>query len=379
MVHAGTMQGIATDVAARFARDVDRLGRYPRETMDALKDASLLSVAIPTAMGGGGATLAEVLSLTRVLASGCASSAMIFAMHQIEVACLLRHAGGQREILDFLHHLPAQQYLIASATSEAGTGGDMGRSIAPLCVAQDRFQAEKMCPVVSYAREADAILMTLRRAPDASQGDQVLVLASRDEYELDVLGDWDSLGMRGTVSVPVRLSVNGSAARVIADDFRNILAATMVPFAHLAWAHVWLGIAEDAFAIARRSVLRDRTGRGQDGGPSPAAQHLASASLTLQTFQALVDGETRHFATRDTRSATDTFRDAVRYNNLKVASSKLVIETCAECMRAGGIRAFQNPSEFSLGRHVRDAMSAELMIANDRLLLANSDLLLLAG
>src|SRR2546422_20728 len=59
---------------------------------------------------------------------------------------------------------------------------------------------EKQAPTVSYGEHADDLFTTLRRAPDAEQSDQVLVLTRKGQNTLEPAGTWDPLGMRGTCS-----------------------------------------------------------------------------------------------------------------------------------------------------------------------------------
>ena len=51
---------IARDVAAAHADDVDRDGRFPAETIDALRAAGALSAPVPEALGGGGISLGTI-------------------------------------------------------------------------------------------------------------------------------------------------------------------------------------------------------------------------------------------------------------------------------------------------------------------------------
>jgi acyl-CoA dehydrogenase len=52
----------------------------------------------------------------------------------------------------------------------------------------------------------------------------------------------------------------------------------------------------------------------------------------------------------------------------KVQASELAVETVLSALRACGLSGFRNDSEFSIGRHLRDVLSAPLMINNDRIL-----------
>ena len=87
---AGT-RAIAREVAAVHANDVDKNSRFPSETFAALKQAKLLSAAVPKALGGAGASMRELTDMCTILAQGCASSGMVLAMHHIQIACIARH------------------------------------------------------------------------------------------------------------------------------------------------------------------------------------------------------------------------------------------------------------------------------------------------
>ena len=89
---ADTARVIAESIASRAADAVDREGRFPQESIDALRQEGLLGAYVPRELGGRGCTIAELAAACETLGRACASTAMVFAMHQIEVACLVRHA-----------------------------------------------------------------------------------------------------------------------------------------------------------------------------------------------------------------------------------------------------------------------------------------------
>ncbi len=78
-------------VARASAEDVDRTGRFPRETIDAMKAEKLFSIQIPVELGGEGASTGEIAELCSIIAQACASSAMIFSMHHIKLSSLVEH------------------------------------------------------------------------------------------------------------------------------------------------------------------------------------------------------------------------------------------------------------------------------------------------
>src|SRR5262249_51750872 len=111
---------IATEVAGPAADSVDREGRFPTEAVEALKKAGLLSVLVPKELGGEGTGMIELAAMCEALGQACSSAAMVFAMHQIQVACIVRHAVSQPFYKSYLAELVEKQNLIASVTSEVG-------------------------------------------------------------------------------------------------------------------------------------------------------------------------------------------------------------------------------------------------------------------
>jgi alkylation response protein AidB-like acyl-CoA dehydrogenase len=72
---------VASSVLARHASEVDRLGRWPVESMTALGQSGLLGLTVPAAFGGGGEGPTTFARVTQTLAAQCASTAMIYLMH----------------------------------------------------------------------------------------------------------------------------------------------------------------------------------------------------------------------------------------------------------------------------------------------------------
>jgi acyl-CoA dehydrogenase len=63
-------------------------------------------------------------------------------------------------------------------------------------------------------------------------------------------------------------------------------------------------------------------------------------------------------------------------NLLKVSSSELAVKVVSQALRVVGIHGYRNDTRFSLGRYLRDAHSAALMVSNDRILGNTAQLLL---
>jgi acyl-CoA dehydrogenase len=368
---------IGVEVAGPAADAVDREARFPHEAIGALRAARMLSAFVPEELGGRGATIADLAAIVEVLGRYCASTAMIYAMHQIEVACLVRHGLISPFIRGYLRDLASHEYLIASATSESGVGGDLRRSRCAVEWQGARIRVIKQAPVISYGEEADDILLTARRAPDAAPSDQVAVLLGRAGTSLTRTGDWDAVGMRGTRSFGFTVEAEATADRILPVPFADIASRTMMPVSHVLWTSLWLGVASDAVARARAFVRTEA--RRVPGATPPGALCLAETVADLGSLRATVrEGLADFERHQDDPDALSELAFAIRMNNLKVGAARMAPQVVAQALGVCGISGYRYDSPFGVGRHLRDAFSAPLMISNDRVLLANAAMLLVS-
>jgi acyl-CoA dehydrogenase len=371
---------IADEVAAPNADEVDRLARFPSEAIAALREERALSAFVPEALGGGGVSFEAIATACYELGRRCGATAMVFAMHQIQIACVVRHLDGASWFEAWLRDVASEQRLVASVTSEVGTGGDLGRSIAAVTPASGtRVTFEKQAPTVSYGAYADDLLTTLRRTPDAEPGDQVVALTSKDQVILEQTGTWDPLGMRGTCSPGYVVRAEFDADQVLPTPFPAVATESMVPISHLLWSHIWLGIATDAFDRAR-AFVRASAKQRPDQVP-PTALRLSHLMSELSLLRAEVHSALREFieaSDSPDRERLSQMATILRFNNLKIAASEQAPRVCQGAMSVCGIVGYKNDTPFSIGRHLRDTMSASLMVANERIHQTNASLLLIA-
>lgn len=371
---------VARNTAAVHAERVDADACFPAETIVALRAARVLSAQLPAECGGAEAGMRDLGDMVSSLAQACASSAMVLAMHFSQVACLARHCATQTQMGAVVREIGASQWLLASMTSEVGTGGDTRRSKCAVAPAGDRARLVKDATTGSYNREADIILATARRDDSAAPGEQVLVMVRQDQRTLEQTTSWNTLGMRGTCSPGFRLTADVPAWQVSTVPFAEIFEMSMVPYSHILWSALWTGIAASAVRKAA-GFVREQLRRNPGAAP-PAAVHLAALSAELQAMRS------------NWRSAAEAFDDAVardaeaqefgslawalRMNNLKVGCSEAAPRVVHGALQAIGVAGYKNDSPFSVGREYRDALSGALMISNDRIAAASASLLLMS-
>jgi len=353
--------------AAAEAEEVDLKGCFPKAAIDAARARKLLGAQIPVEFGGFGASIHDVTEMCYTLGRACSSAAMIFAMHQTKVACLVRHGGGSAYHEKLMRRVASEQLLLASSTTEGQNGGDVRSSAAAVERNDSEISLTRNATVISYGAEADGIVTIARRAGDAASSDQVLIAITRDDYTLVRSLAWETLGMRGTCSAGFELKVNAPADRIFPDAYEKIHAQTMTPVAHLCWSSVWAGIAAAAVERAQRFVRK--AARGANGQMPPGAAHFTAAKMSLAKLRAVIAANLDNYAAREhddrALSAID-FQSSI--NLLKVEASELAVETVMSAMRACGLSGYRNDGEFSIGRLLRDVLSSPLMINNERIL-----------
>ena len=322
---------------------------------------------MPVEFGGDGASVSEVVDICYRLGQTCASAAMIYAMHQTKVACLVRHGASDPWHRELLRRIASEQLLLASSTTEGKGGGNVRSSDAAIVPHGDRISLERAATVISYGAYADGVVTTARRSVDADASDQVLVAFLKEDYTLEPTVSWDTLGMRGTCSSGFALKAEGAASQILPISYDKIHVQTMTPMAHLAWAGVWTGIA--AAAVEKARLFVRNAARHAKGQLPPGAARVTEASAQLLKLRSLMESGLRRFeqAAGDERVLGSVdFQTAI--NLIKVDASDLAVSIVMTAMRACGLSGYRNDGDFTIGRHLRDVLSSPIMINNDRIL-----------
>lgn len=339
-----------------------------------MKASGLLSCSLPGELGGQDASITELTAIARKLGAACSSAAMVFAMHHTQALSLRWHAASG-PIAELTRTVAAEEALLASATTEISTGGDVRTSSCAVVPDGDQIILEKNAPVISYGEYADYICATARRDPDSQPTDQVLVVCPKGDTELEKTGTWDVLGFRGTCSPGFILRSRTAASNVVPAEYASISSHTMLPASHTLWASVWLGIADAAVAKARAQVRA--AARKSGTSTPPQASKLADLMVIHQRFVSSVAQQIdRYEAFLATGEPDPTVGFTFAMNNLKLDSSLAVVDVVAGALQLCGISGYREDHAASMGRLLRDSYGPQLMVSNDRIRANNASLVL---
>ncbi len=193
---------------AERAERYDREASFPYENFDDLREAGFLGLCIPAAFGGMGADFATYALVAEELGRHCGSTALTFNMHT--ATCML--AGPIADMLDLedadqvalekrrgamfadvlqngtIHAQPFSEGLSAGATTGIAT-------MATPVEGGYRVTGRKIFASLSESASVHNIICLV------PGDDRVRLLGVPAEAEgVTVTGDWDPLGMRGTIS-----------------------------------------------------------------------------------------------------------------------------------------------------------------------------------
>ena len=204
--------------APRAAR-WDREASFPFENYDDLSKAGLLGICVPKAYGGMGADFATYVMVAAELGRHCGSTALSFNMHVSStmwsgfIADTLDMSAAQRadhERIRALHYARVidEGKIYSQPFSE---GGAAAAGKAPWGTLANRaagarggyhVRGKKIFASLSGAADYYGVLCTLEDTPHGGGNlrDSLYLAVPADAPGVTVSGEWDPLGMRGTVS-----------------------------------------------------------------------------------------------------------------------------------------------------------------------------------
>jgi alkylation response protein AidB-like acyl-CoA dehydrogenase len=354
----------------------DRDAAFPRQTLAALRRTGLLGLLVPASHGGLGGTTADLVDVTLALGRADMSAAMIFTMHCQQSEAIIRYAKPPLRD-ELLTSLATGDLYLASVTTEAGKGGHLFRSHAPLREDNDTLHVVRTAPICTGGSVADGFLITML-SPTATADHHVsLIYAHSGQLEVQTAGPWDPMGMRASDSPPLTLRGAIPAHQVIGEHgaFHRIAQDVFGPLAHLGWSAAWLGTAAGALSRVLH-LLRDPKQRNRfDLGSELLRTRISRSRQRLDTVHALLR-RTQDMYIRNTDLPTPASQ--LMLNSLKITASEQCYAAVEDLIDAVGLRhGYLRDSPARLEQALRDLRSAPLNYSNDRLHLADGQLCLL--
>ncbi|HOM15439.1 MAG TPA: acyl-CoA dehydrogenase family protein [Rubrivivax sp.] len=379
--HAAALSATQRELLARAA-EVGRLGlaphaarhdrdaSFPFDSFDALRRAGLLALAVPAAHGGLGADFASCALVIAELGRHCAATALCFSMHVS--ACL--SAGLAADLLDMsaaqraeherhrsLHfaRIVRDGKLYAQPFSEGGAAAAGKAPWATLARRVDggyRLSGRKIFASLAGAADFYAVLCTPDQ-PGATLQDALYLAVPAGAPGLQICGEWDPLGMRGTVSRQLLLHdvFVADAERLLPEGLHHPLAQRY-PYLYTVQSPTYLGLAQAAYDFSVLYLRGELPGMGAVKRRMYPTKQAAVAEMRVKLEQTRAlflqtVGEARIDPDDDARQRLYAAHHTVMENAHAVCA--LALRTC------GGQAALKS---LALERLFRDARCGSLML-----------------
>jgi alkylation response protein AidB-like acyl-CoA dehydrogenase len=350
---------VAGELAQEFAgraAEIDRDARFPVENIDRLKATGYLASVVPAELGGGGMDLATFAACQKIIAGGCASTALASNMHLFGVGAAAEgwYAGerGAKPIFDMV----TAGVIVGGSLTDAATGLNVRTSATPAVPVEGGYRITGRKSFCSLAPVLDFFWGT---AAETTTGRLLLFGLPRDTPGLSFVDSWDTMSMRGTgswdvifddVFVPRRAVQRGTSP---ADPLVwDAAQERMFSWFAVSIAAIYLGIARAAAGFAYDYVsTRTVTGAALPMARQPAqVTSVAEIELALRPAEAMLSDALTRRARGELLSPSDL--QAMKYTAVNGAAA--AVDRCVRMVGGHGI--FR---KLPLERYYRDVRAGQ--------------------
>ena len=367
---------LGRDKFAQRAARWDREASFPFDNYRDLREAGLLGICVPRAYGGMGADFATYVMVAAELGRHCGSTALSFNMHVSStmwsgfIADTLDMSAVQRadhERMRAVHYARVidEGKVYSQPFSE---GGAAAAGKAPWGTLANRasgpkggyyVRGKKIFASLSGAADYYGVLCTLEDTPHGGGNlrDSLYLAVPADAPGVTVSGDWDPLGMRGTVSRTLTFDdvFVPSEGRLMPEGL-YFQAARRYPHMFATLSPTYMGIAQAAYDFTVAYL------RGDMGGVAPVKRRMyPTKQITVAEMRIKLE-QTRALFLQTAREArVDPDKDA----RMRLLAAHYTImenanEICRLAVRTCGGQAMLK--SLPLERLYRDSRCGSLML-----------------
>jgi alkylation response protein AidB-like acyl-CoA dehydrogenase len=327
------------------AQQHDREASFPFDNYADLRKAGLLGICVPKAHGGMGADFATYVMVAAEIGRHCGATALTWNMHvsssmwsgfiadQLDMTSAQRADHARCRAVHYAR-IVEQGKVYAQPFSEGGAAaagkapfGTLARKVDGGYVINGR----KIFASLAGAADYYGVLCTLD-VPGATQRDALYLAVPSDAPGVSVFGDWDPLGMRGTVSR------NLAFQEVFVPDEARMMpeglyfqAASRFPHMFATLSPTYMGLAQAAYDFTVQYL------RGETPGMPPVKRRMYPTKQVAVAEMRIKLEQTRALFLQNAREArVDPDRDtrmrlyAAHYTVMENANdlARLAIRTC---------------------------------------------------
>jgi len=348
----------------------DAEASFPFENYEDLRQAGFLKLCVPKRHGGLGCNYRAYMLVAQRIGFWCGTTANTFNMHVanslwtadlVDALDLTAQERAEHEARRAIHYgRMVAGAIYAQPFSEASSAAAGVSPFGSTAQRQDRgylLNGRKIFASLSGAADYYGILCTEAKADAvASRRDTMFVAVPANAQGLSIVGDWDPLGMRGTVSRTLLLKdVFVPEEAQLMPRGIYIQAATRWPHMFMTLTGTYLGVMQAAYEFTLRYLRGEVSGIRVKRRMYPTKQiAVAEMLVKLETAFAIW-----------LRAIADAKLDPSEEERVRaLAAQYTVMEHCNEVCRLA-IRTCGGQSmlrSLPLERYYRDSRCGSLML-----------------
>lgn len=195
-------QWVAKECLEPRAAQYDESSTHPWESWRDLWRHGLLAMAVPKEYGGLGLEMQTYVMAVETLAQGCTSTAMTTHMHAV-VQLYIDALATPEQKSRFYPDVVEEGKLFGSWGSEPETRGGSGVRETEIAPVDGGYVIDGKKHFCTMAGAAHRYMVHCTMRGYTGQDGYQLALVPHDAAGMKITGDWNTLGMRGTVSPSV--------------------------------------------------------------------------------------------------------------------------------------------------------------------------------
>lgn len=258
---ATSARELASTKFAPRAATIDREAIFPTENYKDMADAGLLGICIPESEGGLGADLKTYMITAAEIGRYCGATALTFNMHVssclwtgflldgLELEPDLRKQHDQMRKLHYRRILDGGK-IYSQPFSEGGAAAAGFKAFGTTALKVDggwQINGKKIFASLSGHADYYGALCTALQKPDDthSRRNTMYLAVPADADGVSVEGEWDPLGMRGTISRTLLFK------NVFVPDAAQLMPLGVYPDAAVRWPHMFMTLTPTYMGIAQ--------------------------------------------------------------------------------------------------------------------------------
>lgn len=266
-------QRIAQQLAEQFATTAamrDKQGGNPKAERDLMRQSGLLSLSIPPNYGGQGADWLTIFDTIRIIARADSSLAHVYGFHHLLIATVQLFAQPE-QYGKWFEQTTKQQLFWGNTLNPR----DHRTQVQQHSDTEFIFHGDKS--FCSGSIDSDLLLCS-----GYNQAGKLLIgVIPTKRQGVSFLGDWDNMGQRQTDSGTSHFE----QVKVYQDELLLNPGPLSTPYsslrpliAQLIFVHLFLGVAEGAFEIAKHTV------KNQKAWTTALVEHAVEDPFTQKHF-----------------------------------------------------------------------------------------------